>query len=302
MQLTSFRPWIALVAVALMTLTTACDKDAAKPDKAPSAGPSSGPAAAAQSGPAGAPASGPAGKTAAPAGGGGAAADAKGGGDQPDIKAWDTLLSTYITDNGMVKYKELKANADHMKVLNDYVAAIAAADVSKMDKDTQLAFYINAYNAHTLKAVLDRYPLESVMKVDGFFKKIKHKVAGEEITLDTLENVKIRGQFKEPRIHFVVNCASASCPKLRRDAVTKANMDALMTDSAKKYIAEQTKVSGKTITTSQIFEWFAGDFKATDGTVKAFLVKYSDGDLKKQLEGGETIKFSTYGWDLNEAK
>lgn len=297
MQLTSYRPWIALVAIALMTLTAACDKDAAKPDKAPSAGPASGPAAA--------PASGPAGATATPTAGGGDAAKADtagGGGDQPDIKAWDTLLSTYITDDGMVKYKDLKANADHMKALNDYVAAIGAADVAKMDKDTQLAFYINAYNAHTLKAVLDRYPIESVMKVDGFFKGIKHKVAGEEMTLDTLENVKIRGQFKEPRIHFVVNCASASCPKLRRDAVTKANMDALMTDSAKKYIAEQTEVEGKTITTSQIFEWFADDFKATDGTVKAFLVKYSDGDLKKQLEGGETIKFSTYGWDLNEAK
>ncbi|MBH24795.1 MAG: hypothetical protein CMH57_10150 [Myxococcales bacterium] len=218
-----------------------------------------------------------------------------------DHAAWDALLKKYVTEEGPVRYKDWKASADDMKALKAYTASIASADLSKLSKKQQLAFYINAYNAYTILAVLERYPIESVMKVDGFFKKINHQVAGEQMTLDTLENTKIREGFGEARIHFVVNCASASCPKLRRDAITPANMEAEMEAAAREYIQKETRVEGGAVSTSEIFKWFKGDFDKAAGSVGEFLAKRLDGEAATLAKAGK-IKYHPYGWDLNEAR
>ncbi|MEL6180704.1 MAG: DUF547 domain-containing protein [Myxococcota bacterium] len=290
---------IALMALLLMTVVlTACqDQGATRGDKTPTAAPTA---------PASGPASGPADKaapTSAPAGKPTSAPAAAGGTGAIDHSPWDVLLKKYVTEDGPVRYKDWKASEADMKALKAYTDAVAATDLSKLSKPEQLAFYINAYNAYTIQAVLDRYPIASVMKVDGFFKKIEHKVAGESMTLDTLENKKIRGGFDEARIHFVVNCASASCPKLRRDAITTANMEAEMEKAAKEYIQKETKVvdGGKAVSTSEIFSWFKGDFDKAAGSVGSFLAKRLDGEAAKLASAGK-IKHHPYGWDLNEAK
>lgn len=294
---------ILIVSLAALLPLAACGKGEIKNDEAPKSGSASGPAAGAASAPAAGSASAPAaGDAKAPAG------DAK----QPaaaefDHSKFDGILKKFVNTKGRVNYKGIKGDAAAMTDLKAYLETIATADASKMSRDAKLAFYINAYNASTMKAVIDRYPLKSVMDVKDpdFFKGIKHKVAGEEMTLDTLENGKIRGEeFSEARIHFVVNCASISCPRLRRDAITAANLEVEMEAGAKEYVLQETKVdvAKKSVDTSKIFEWFAGDFKKASGSVNAFLAKYHDDSAQAEAIKAGSITTHEYDWDLNEAK
>jgi hypothetical protein len=284
-------------------LAPACDKGETREDPAPSSQPSSAPDAKADAGPAAPP------DAAAPA------PEVKPS-DAPPVKAeevdhhagFDALLQKFVNEQGGVSYQAWKADAASLDALNKYVAWVESADPSKMDDKARLAFYINAYNAITLKAVLERYPnLKSVLDVKGFFDAIQYKVAGEMMTLNQLEGDKIRKPFGEPRIHFVVNCASASCPILRRAAITPANLEASLEEGARAYVLQETKVNAKkkTVDTSKIFEWYKDDFAAFEfGGVKgvnAFLAKYLPAD---QAEAAKTAKVTThdYLWNLNEAK
>jgi hypothetical protein len=147
---------------------------------------------------------------------------------------------------------------------------------------------------------VEKYPIESVMKVDGFFKKEKHTVAGEKITLDQLENEIIRKQFDEPRIHFVLVCGARSCPRLNRRAATAANLNGLLESSAKSFIPRATKVKDGTIATSKLFEWFAGDFAKAEGSVRKFLAKYDPNHKKAILDESNKLTFSHYSWKLNK--
>ncbi len=215
---------------------------------------------------------------------------------------FDTLLKKFVTVEGGVKYKEWKGDVKAKEALDAYVARVETFPASTLKGQEQLAFYINAYNAITLKAVLDRYPIKSVMDVKGFFDGIKHKVAGEEFTLNELEGQKIRKAFQEPRIHFVVNCASASCPILQRDALTKDNLVELMEKGTKAYIAQETKVDikKKVVDTSKIFEWYKDDFEGKGG-VKGFIAAYLPKEQAAVLPDAK-ITTHEYGWTLNEAK
>lgn len=285
----SVRLMMMLLSVLLLG-AMACDKGETRDDPAPATAPSSSPEAAKPGADKkAAPASKPADKMAKKA-------------EAPDHSQFDALLKEFVTEKGGVKYKDWKGNADAIAKLNTYVTWVEGADPSKMADKDRLAFYINAYNAITIKAVLDRYPIKSVMDVKGFFDGIKHKVAGKEMTLNDLEGKEIREAFGEPRIHFVVNCASASCPIIQRDALTASNLEAVMEKGTKAYVLQETKVdaAAKTVDTSKIFEWYAGDFKAAGG-VNAFLAKYLPAD---QAEIAKTAKVTTheYGWSLNEAK
>jgi hypothetical protein len=223
-----------------------------------------------------------------------------------DHSKLDGILKKFVNDKGRVSYTGLKADAAAMGDLKGYTTWVETADISKINRDEKLAFYVNAYNAHTIKAVIDRYPLKSVMDVKSpdFFKGIKHKVAGEDMTLDALENVKIRGaEFAEARIHFIVNCASTSCPKLQRDAITAKNLESLLEAGAKEYVLQETKLDAekKVLDTSNIFNWFAGDFKKSDGTVQNFLAKYMDASQAEAIKGS-SLTFHEYDWSLNEQK
>ncbi len=285
-----------LLLVLVMLATTACDKGETKDDKAPTTGASSAPADKPADNKGSAPAADkPAdGKASAPADNKAPAAA-----DKPDHSKFNGLLQKFVTDKGLVKYKDWKGDAASVKALGEYVKWAADVDPSKWGDKDRLAFFINAYNANTIKAVLDNYPLKSVMDVKGFFDKLTYKVAGEELTLNDLEAKKIREPFKEPRIHFVVNCASASCPVIRNQALTAENAEELMEAGTKQYVLQETKVKGKTIDTSKIFEWYADDFKVAGG-VNAFLAKYMP-DQAKAIKAG-TVKAHEYGWTLNEAK
>lgn len=284
-----------IAALTVLVGAAACETAEIKDDEMPKA-PSSAPAEAPKDAPASAAAK-------------GTQAGDKAGGDKApaaasaDHSKFDALLGKYVTAEGRVNYKGWKASADDMKALDEYVAWVETADASKMEKMDALAFWINGYNAITIQAVLARYPdFPGVLKVDGFFDKVKRKAGGAELTLNDLEKTKIREPYGEPRIHFVVNCASGSCPVILPKALTKDNLEASMEAAAKKYVLQETKLSAdkKTVDTSHIFDWYADDFKPAGGP-NAFLAKYmpeADRDAVKAAK----LTFHDYDWTLNEAK
>ena len=287
------RSLVALCGLALMLAFTACDKDATRDDEQPTATPTSAPADDMA-------------KKEAPSKEEPKMAEAA----PVDHAKFDILLKKYVSPEGLVKYKEWKASADDLEALDAYLASVGAQDISGFDEKEKLAFWINGYNALAVKGILDAYPVDSVMKITGledgkFFKEPKYKIAKMELSLDQIENEKIRKDFAEPRIHFVLNCTALSCPKLRQNAITKDNLDAEMDAAAKDYIIKDTQVDKKkrTVSASKIFEWFKGDFEKDGGSVNEFLAKYmDDAKLASVTRKAKKISHHEYDWALNEAK
>ncbi len=208
---------------------------------------------------------------------------------------FDGLLKKFVDKEGQVDYKALKKDR---KVLDAYLAEIGAAKISGSD-NAKLAFYINAYNAIVIDTVL-KNKLRGVMKIKGFFKKKKHAVAGKKISLDALENKIIRPEFNDARIHFVLVCGAKSCPRLRQEAATEENVQTMMEAAAKEFIPLSTKVKGKKVKTSQLFNWFKDDFVKAEGSVGAYLAKYLPEHAELLKSKKAKIKFTNYSWKLNK--
>jgi hypothetical protein len=219
-----------------------------------------------------------------------------------DVAPWQGLLDAYATEDGGFRYEALRANAADRARLAALVQAVGDADPSAWSRDARLAFYIDAYNVLVIYEVLRRWPLESVIRSDGFFDGATFAVAGEERTLNALENEVIRGDaFAEPRIHFAVNCASAGCPPLSRTAYTARNLEAQLAAQASRYVRETTRIdrAHDRVEVSQIFEWFGADFEPAGG-VRAFVAAQLEAeDAAFVLRDETTIAHFEYDWTLN---
>ena len=218
-----------------------------------------------------------------------------------DHASFDALLKKHVDGAGQVAYGAWHGSREDRAALKAYVEAIAQAKPSGFKRPAQLAFYINAYNALVIWSVLERHPVQSVMKIEGFFKAHTHRVAGEAMTLDALEHQIIRPRFKDARVHFVLVCAAKSCPRLRRDALTHANVYAIMERATREFVRQATTRRGDVLETSQLFAWFKEDFVAHAGSVERFLIKYlKDKDLIAALEAGQLkLQFTDYDWGIN---
>ena len=223
-----------------------------------------------------------------------------GGGDVIDHSGFEALLEKYVDDEGRVAYATWQKNEEDLRKLRGYVDKIAEADPSDHGDEAKLAFYINAYNATVLGSIINHWPTASPMKIKGFFKVETHPIAGEEMTLDTLEHGLIRKKFDEPRIHFVLVCAAKSCPRLRQQALTADNLEATLQAAAEEFIPRATELTEGKIRTSQLFNWFAEDFEESAGSVRAYLAKYTDGKVKEALGDEEVeVEFTEYDWAVN---
>jgi len=216
-----------------------------------------------------------------------------------------TLIEKNSVKSG-VKYPELKKQHPALKA---YVATLAAVEYDAFkawNKDDQLAFLINLYNAVTLDLVLDHYPIKSfkdeVGGEDGPWKVGSVKMFGKTTTLDALEHEFIRKYYLEPRIHFALNCASAGCPPLLNEAYTGEKLEKQLDEQTKSYLAntKANSISGNDLKISPLFDWFKEDFIKKSGSVEAFLNPYFP---KNEITKGKVkISYTDYGWSLNEAK
>lgn len=218
----------------------------------------------------------------------------------PEFKhqAFDELLRKYVTSNGNVNYKGFKTE---ITKLNSYIKELDKqyANYNSWSKNKQLAFWINVYNAHTIKLITDNYPVSSITKIKGGkpwdYKFIK--LGDKTYTLNEVENEIIRPKFKEPRIHFAVNCAAKSCPKLMNKAWTEDNLNSSLTTQTKAFLANSTEnqLSAKQVKLSKIFEWYNVDF-TDNGSLISFINKYSSTTVSDNAK----VLYNEYNWELNE--
>lgn len=221
------------------------------------------------------------------------------------VEQYDALLQKHVSNKG-VTYAAWHKNAEDRKVLASVIQAIGKASLQGKAREDQLAFYLNAYNAHILNQILQEYPTKGpggggLFGRNKFFKRKNLKVAGKTMSFHTLENEVIRPTFKEPRIHFALNCASASCPPLHTSAFRASTLDKTLTDLTKAFVNNNAKglkpVGWKKVSISKIFDWYAEDFKSAGGAL-AYINQYRETKLSKDTK----IGYQDYSWSLNEAK
>jgi hypothetical protein len=229
-----------------------------------------------------------------------------------DHAAWQAFLDRYLVvgADGINRVAYGSVSAEDRRRLADYVAALAAVAVSTYDRPEQLAFWINLYNALTLQVVLDHYPVASIRDIDispGLFadgpwgEKLT-AVEGEPLSLDDIEHRILRPLWRDPRIHYVVNCAALSCPNLQPLAFTGANAEALLERAAREFIAHPrgVRVAGERIYVSRVYDWYAEDFGGEAG-VLAHIRRYATPDLNRSLLRVYRRIVMDYDWALNDA-
>lgn len=228
-----------------------------------------------------------------------------------DHSAFTDILLEVVDERGFVDYAVLVADPE---LLDAYLRRLAATDPSNLSVPDRLAFWLNTYNAYTLKLIVDNYPVESIRDVVGGafvplvntpFKVEFVTVGGEVMTLDDVEHGTIRSAFDEPRIHFALVCAARSCPPLRAEAYVGDRLDAQLDEQARRFLTNDAKnrvpADEDTIELSKIFSWFKGDFGGNDDALQAFIAPYFDGDVRAKLEqGAYDVSSLSYDWSLND--
>lgn len=212
----------------------------------------------------------------------------------PSHDAWDKLLQQYVTTDGKVNYDGLKKDKAKLEAYLKTLETNAPQD--SWSRGEKMAFWINAYNANTVKLIVDNYPVASITKLDGGkpwdVKRVK--IGGKTYSLNNIENDILRPQFKDARIHFAVNCAAQSCPPLLNRAWTASNLESNFEKQARAFINNPkfNKIGAKSAQVSQVFDWYAADF----GNVVDFLNKYAT----TKIAAGTKVGYVEYDWGLNK--
>lgn len=219
-----------------------------------------------------------------------------------DYSLYAELLGKYVQD-GVVDYAGLKRERAK---LDKFLEQLSRVDPDQLTRQEQMAFYINAYNAWTLWLILTKYPdIKSIKELGGIFSspwsKEIARINGKLLTLDNIEHDILRPRFKDPRVHFAVNCASKSCPPLFGEPYTGAKLDRQLDEVTVSFINDprQTILSDGTLYVNKVMDWYAEDF---DHDPAAFVRNYARGRLKKRLDrlGGKVkVDYLPYDWSLN---
>ncbi|MDG0974602.1 MAG: DUF547 domain-containing protein [Crocinitomicaceae bacterium] len=219
---------------------------------------------------------------------------------QVNHSKWDALLTAHVSKSGIVDYNGFKADQSKLTAYLNELAANAPS--SSWSENETMAYWINAYNAYTVKLMIKNYPLSSItnLKYEGKsawdYKWIK--IGAETLSLNDIEHTKLRKKYNDPRIHFAVNCASFSCPILLNTAYTSDKLMAQLESQARLFINDpkRNQISSSNVKISQIFEWYKDDFTRGSKGVIDYLNKYS----KTKIKPGTKISYLNYNWKLNE--
>jgi hypothetical protein len=219
-----------------------------------------------------------------------------------DYGIYSGLLEKYVK-NGHVNYRGFKSDEAS---LDQYLKVLESTDTKQLSPREAFAYYTNVYNAWTIKLILSGYPgIKSIKDLGSFFqtpweKKIV-RLDGKVLTLDDVEHNILRPRFKDPRVHFAINCAAFSCPPLRSEPYQGDKLDQQLDDATRMFInnPERNYIEGNTLYVSKIFKWFAEDF---DHDVVSFISKFAEDNFKQNLEAKKNVlkvKYLPYDWTLN---
>lgn len=227
-----------------------------------------------------------------------------------DHRAYDAMLRNYVDGSGGVAYARWKK--DGVAPLREYLELLADADPSELaNRQEQLAFWINAYNALTLYGILEFYPTKSIkdhvsyLWGFNFWKNILLEVGGEDRSLDDIEH-KILRPMREPRIHFAIVCASRGCPPLRAEAYTGEKLEQQLSDNARRFFSDPLKFrldkAGKTLFLSPILKWFEGDFGAGERAMLQRIGPWIPDREATEFLGKNSVKIEwlDYDWAIND--
>lgn len=229
-----------------------------------------------------------------------------------DHAPWQQFLQAHLHpgDDGINRVAYSNVTAAERNALHDYIHGLERIEIREYRREEQLAFWINLYNAATVNLVLEHYPVASIRDINispGFFSfgpwdnKLLH-IEGQELSLNDIEHRILRPLWREPRLHYALNCASLGCPNLQRDVFTAADMQALLDRSAREYVNHPRGVmivDGE-LHVSSIYSWFREDFGNSEADVIEHLRAYAQPALAAELAGFSTIDDDWYDWALND--
>ncbi|MEX2588582.1 MAG: DUF547 domain-containing protein, partial [Chitinophagales bacterium] len=223
----------------------------------------------------------------------------------PKHDDWTQLLKEHVAENGAVDYPGFIKDSS---ALNTYLELLSNTppDDDKWSREEQIAYWINVYNAFTVKLIIDHYPVESIKDIGSKINipfvttpwDIKFFNIGEEkMDLNLVEHGQLRKKLEEPRIHFAIVCASVSCPKLRREAFEAKSLEQQLDNSAREFLSDtlRNQVSAEQPRISKIFKWFTGDF-----TEEMTLIEYLNQYAPVKITENTEIEYMEYNWALNE--
>ena len=229
--------------------------------------------------------------------------------------AWNTLLQRYVED-GTVDYAGIAED----ELLPQYIEVLSKTKPDQLDPNEALTFWINAYNAFTVKLVADHYPVKSILditpiRIKGLrlalprlntpFKMDVATIHGVSYTLDAIEHDVLRKDFQEPRIHFAIVCASIGCPPLRSEAYVPSRIDAQLDEQARIFLQNaswnQFDPTHNILYLSKIFKWFEKDFGASKPELIAFIKPFLEKEIRSSIRGNTRIRYLKYNWNLNQS-
>lgn len=231
-------------------------------------------------------------------------------GTAPDYTAFDAFLATYHTDtaNGMARVRYADVTAPDKAALLTFLDQMQQVDPSTLVRDQQLAYWINLYNAQTIRVILDHYPVDSIRDIgDGLlglgpWSYADLKVNGTALSLNDIEHGIVRPVFDDPRIHYALNCAAAGCPNLAARAWRAEGLNAALDAAERAYVNDPRGVSidaNGSVTISKIFGWFREDFGGTEAAALARIKSKAAPDLRAALDARNRIDGYAYDWSLN---
>jgi hypothetical protein len=229
-----------------------------------------------------------------------------------DYGAWNRFLQTYVrigTDS-IARIPYARVTASDRNTLGVDLMRLASLPISAYSRREQFGFWVNLYNELIVKLVLDHYPVSSITEINispGLFSsgpwgRKLITIEGEALSLDDIEHRILRPIWRDPRVHYAVNCAALGCPNLQPTVFTAANTEILLDKAAGDYINHPrgAVVAGRKLTVSSIYIWYAADFGGTEGGVIEHLKHYARPELAAALAGVDHISGDHYDWALND--
>jgi hypothetical protein len=230
-----------------------------------------------------------------------------------DHGPWDRFLRKYVVANhpsGINRVRYASMTPEDRKSLDAYVQQLQQEEVTRLNRSEQKAYWINLYNALTVKVVLDHYPIKSIRDIDispGLFSSGPWRaklvtIQGQKAGLDDIEHRILRPLWKDNRVHYAVNCASLGCPNLQPEAYTAENMEALLDKGAREYVNHPrgVRLEGDRLKLSSIYDWFQEDFGGSEESVVRHLKKYAEPELVGKMTGFHGKLSYGYNWRVNE--
>lgn len=221
-----------------------------------------------------------------------------------DHSAWTALLQKHVDEQGMVDYRGFVKDS---LALNEYLDTLGEhlPNEKFWTKNERLAYWINAYNAFTIRLIIRHYPVKSIKDIAGNIPLINTpwdikfiRIEGKAYDLNAIEHDIIRPQFREPRIHFALVCAAMGCPRLRREAYTAVNLNEQLDEATRDFFndADKNPIRPDKAVISPILKWYAEDFEYASPSISEFINRYSN----VKINTGVKIEFGDYDWSLND--